>query len=408
MVIELGILSYKLLVTLSYPIFYQIRTYIVHKNSPPLYNSFMSFMSYLSAGLIYLFVKHRSKSEKVVSTAIETPSERTVSVNQIFLEKEDKTKKLKIKKIIRIFYLSLINMIPMLIEFYRLNDLFTILSESIGVLSAISFYFLFSKIFFKIKIYTHQLISLFIISICLLIFLVIDIIKIYNEPNFFSRFGMSLAKFIILFVLYSLYDALVKKHFETYDDVPYHLMFFVGLFSLIIIIPIDIFAIFNSVLGSHIVEHIQKLYTDLGFILFILWFILDIIVGLFWLGGIMLTLYYFTPFHFVISEILSQLFSKCINWISKKEPDPWYLIVIYLFIYAIIIFLSLVYYEIIIIKLWSMEKDTFKYITDRQKDEVNDLQNNYDAHLTEGSGHSSLLQEFNEEGNEGEKQESEK
>ena len=400
MFIEFGILSYKLLVTLLYPIFYQIRTFIIHKETTPLYNSFMSFMSYFSAGIVYLFVKYRSRDIKKLSSTIENNRnpERTISVNQIYLEKEDIRKHRKIKKILRIFLLSLINIIPMLIEFYSLSDLYTILSESIGVLSAISFYFLFSRIFFKTKIYKHQLISLFTISFCLIFFLVLDIIEINKKPFNINRFIMSLLHYIIVFGLYSLYDALVKKHFEAHSTVPYHLMFFVGLFSLILIILIDVISYHFG--NEGIIIQIKKFYRPTFFI----WFLFDVVCGFLWLGGIMLTLYYFTPFHFIISEIFSQLFTKCIKWIKKEQNDSLYLIITYIIIYIIIIFSSLIYYEIIIIKLCSMEVNTFKYISSRQRNESQNLEIAYEENLTDNS-ETPIFQLYDEDDKKEEKEE---
>ena len=421
MFIEFGILSYKLLFILLYPIFYQIRTKISFKDSSPLFNSFMSFMSYLSAGLIYLFVICRIRSTKNVSSSVKNIGESSKLINQIYLIKIDVVKQHKIKKITRLFLLSLINITPMIVEAssmllipLKYKEIF---SESLEVLSATSFYLLFSKIFFKTKIYRHHIISLFIIFFCLLFLLCIDFIKICIEFRFsFIDFGKSLVYFILVFGLYSLYDVLVKKYFQIYGDVPYYLMFFVGLFSLILIIPIDIFVIFFPVFGSHIIEQIKDLCKYFGIILFILWFILDTIVGLFMFLGIILTLYYFTPFHFIISQILLQFFSKCIDWIinnadENNENNEWYLKITYILIYTIIIFSSLIYYEVIIIKLWNLERNTFKYISFRQRLESDDLQDNYDENtsenITEDSRNNSLILSIEEEEQKEDKQEKE-
>ena len=95
--------------------------------------------------------------------------------------------------------------------------------------------------------------------------------------------------------------------------------------------------------------------------------------------GVVLTLYYFTPCHYIISKALSEFISRCIRWIAKKEnkeKDEWHFILIYIFLYVVIIFSSLVYNEVIIINIFSMEKNTIKYISLRERVEFDDSINN--------------------------------
>ena len=49
MLIEFGLINYKLLIPFIYPIFYQIRRYI-HKNSNPYYILFTEYLGYLFGG----------------------------------------------------------------------------------------------------------------------------------------------------------------------------------------------------------------------------------------------------------------------------------------------------------------------------------------------------------------------
>ncbi len=70
MLIEFGIINYKLLIPLIYPLFYQIRRFI-HNDSKPFYELFTNFLGYLFSGLIYLIFKYRTRStinEKQKST----------------------------------------------------------------------------------------------------------------------------------------------------------------------------------------------------------------------------------------------------------------------------------------------------------------------------------------------------
>ena len=51
MLIELGIISYKLILPLIYPFTYHIRR-IIHQNDKPFYDIFTSFLGYLLSGIV--------------------------------------------------------------------------------------------------------------------------------------------------------------------------------------------------------------------------------------------------------------------------------------------------------------------------------------------------------------------
>ena len=184
-------------------------------------------------------------------------------------------------------------------------------------------------------------------------------------------------------MFYTLYDTLVKKHFEIYSTDPYHLMFLVGLFNFILIAPLDLLVYFfdenGEIIGLDIIYQIKFLYKST----FFLPLILEIISAFLWIGGIILTLYYFTPCHFIISLTFAQFLSQCIGWIKNKENNEWYSILINVFLYVIIFFSSLIYNEVIVIHLWSIEKFTDEYITSRGRNETISSLNYYEQHLNE-------------------------
>ena len=156
-------------------------------------------------------------------------------------------------------------------------------------------------------------------------------------------------------------------------------MFFVGLFCLILMIPLDLFVHFYKDAGPELINQVKNLYNE--YKLFFLWFIYAIITGFLWLRAIILTLYYFTPCHFIICKSLSEFLSACIKWCidENDENTERYYIIISIFLYIAIIFFSFIYNEVIIINLWSMEVNTFKYISFREKLEFeNSINNNED------------------------------
>ena len=377
MIIESGILNYKLLITLLYPISYQISFYVTQKKTPPLYDCFINSISYLLAGLIYLIILHRSNIIKK-STTLKNFEGKLVAVNQVYIENQRNIKKRKIKEIFSIFLLSFIFTIPIFIESYVEKKIYLKLTFSLGIVSYIIFNVFFSYLFLNSKLYKHQIISLIIIIFCLIICLFIDIIQIMKETVDFDIFLVSILYLIVTFGLYSLYDILIKLHLETYSGDPYQLMFYIGFFSLILITIIDLFYYFFKIyiFGKDVINEINDNFS----FRYILLIIFDILVGFLWQSGIFLTIYYFTPCHLIISEIFCEYFAKLIAWIIKKLIDVWYIKMIYSFLYFIMLISSLIYNEVIIIKFCSMEENTYKYIALRQKIEFEDIQYTLELH----------------------------
>ena len=388
MIIEFGILSYKLLLLLLYPIFYLISNIILPKDESPLYQGFSKSLGYLLSGLFYLFIKYRSGKSKKLLFTLEKTEDKTTAISQVYAENQNIIKKRKIKKLKSILTLSLTNMIPTIIEIIFLKLLHSDESflSSFRILSILVFLSFFSKVFLNSRIYRHQNISLVIIYTSLLFIFSMHIIQLYIQNNLdFLNFNnlLNLLYSILLFGFYALYDVLVKKHFEFHSTNPYHLMFLIGLFNFILIIPLDLFVyVYNDkdLFGLEIINQIQKFF-ELYNPIFFLRFILDIISGFLWIAGIILTLYYFTPCHIIISFIFLQYLFKCIELIKKQEKYEWYLILINFILYSIIFISSLIYNEIIIVHLWSMQKNTFKYISIRQKLEFENSLDNYEGNL---------------------------
>ena len=401
MIIEFGALNYKLLLPLLNPILHQIRKlYLDTETSMPLYDYFLNIISYLLSGIVYLIILYRSKSHNKQPTS-KNPASKPTAIDEIYLENKNIIMQRKVKKFISIFLLSLINMIPMiskiLISLYLKNhQSYKPFTESFGVMSAIIFFPLFSKVCLSSHIYRHQIISLILISFCSLIFLFIEI----YQNNVFFNLIPPLIYFIIYYGFYALYDSLLKKHFEMHLNDPYQLMFFVGLFSFILLIPLDLLSFFiygnneNEIYGLDIINS-SIILINKHKLLSILLFLFDLVTGFFWLGGVILTIYYFTPCHLIISITFSQFLSRLAEWMElsknlmyKKDiGDKWYMAFIYIFLYCIINFSSLLYNEVIIIRFCSLEKNTSKYISLRERLESEIPTNIIEENLTERISH---------------------
>ena len=156
-------------------------------------------------------------------------------------------------------------------------------------------------------------------------------------------------------------------------DSPYHFMFIMGLFSIILILLYEIITViiigfdwdYNGIFYQF-KKNIEK-YEGL----YILIFIGDILSDFILLSGIQLTIYFFTPCHFIISESISQIINTFVNDTIDNFPDYEKAFIYILFI--IIIFATLIYTEAIIIKICSLNKNTRKYIELRQLSDTRHL-----------------------------------
>ena len=192
--IECGIINYKLIIPLIYPLLYQVRR-IIHKNEEkPFLEFFTNYLGYLLSGLVYLFIKFRMK-KKVASSNDDTDSndddidtiilplndlsvpndtvnsepkpsfikvkaharknmlmsENINGNNQIALEKEKIKKMNSRKKHLYILILVIIYLIPMLLDAYNPYTFKT--SSSVSLFFCIISYVIFGKLILGMKIY---------------------------------------------------------------------------------------------------------------------------------------------------------------------------------------------------------------------------------------------------------------
>ena len=149
-------------------------------------------------------------------------------------------------------------------------------------------------------------------------------------------------------------------------DSPYHFMFIIGVTSLCILIPYEIFTLFlfgeNTVFNG-ILYQIKNNYNKYSYF-YPLLFIGDILVSFLWGAGIHLTFYFLDPCHFIISESLCQIISTFING-SIEEYSTNIKIVIYI-LYVIISAATLIYNEVIIINVGNLSVNTKKKIMYRE------------------------------------------
>ena len=153
---------------------------------------------------------------------------------------------------------------------------------------------------------------------------------------------------------------------------PYKLMVNIGIISCIILLIYDILAyliVGEKNIKIHGIILGVKNNLKLSFIIII---IFDILLYFLTNIGIWLTIYYFTPFHFIISESISEYLYYFFDYMKNKgkfyEKED---IILYCFVYIINLFFSLVFNEIIILKFWKLDYNTEKYIKEREREDCN-------------------------------------
>ena len=404
--IECGIINYKLIIPLIYPLFYQIRR-IIHKNDEkPFLQFFTNYLGYLLSGLIYLFIKWRMKKKKVITknndlsdkdvdtivyelndlfvptfndsfdrsstssfvkvkTLVNTKTLRSEHSNQIALEKIKIEKKNSKRKHLFILLLVVIYLIPMLLDAFNPYAFKT--SSSVSLFFSIISYVIFGRLILGMKIYTHQIFALIIILVGNII--IVLLVLIGKETQ---NFILSLLFIVSIVVLFCLYNNLAKRYFNVYMGSPYYLMFVIGLISICLIFPYEVITVIafgKNTSFNGIFYQMEKNFEKTS--LYPLIFIGDIISAFLWIAGIILTIYFFTPCHFIICESISQILSALISH-TLDELSVARQVIIYILFF--IIFLgSLIYNEIFIINICSLSKNTQKHIIIRQKEETDNI-----------------------------------
>ena len=301
---------------------------------------------------------------------IKIESVKPVGLGNPSIQDEDKNnlKRFTFEKYVFILGLVLIYLIPLFLDSYcsTRDDLNFKTSSSMSLFFCIISYVCFSRKLLGDKIYRHQVFSLIIIGVCIILSNIL-IIAGGDNPNIW----WNILFLFLIDALYGLYNVLEKKYFNKYMDTPDHLMFVIGLMSLIIVLlyeTITFFALGKDWDFNGIFYQLEKNFENNN--LYPLIFLGDIATAFVWILGIQLTVYWFTPCHFIISESVSQILSTFINN-NLKDHSIYTKISVYFFSFIILI-AAFIYNEVIIIKLYHLEDDTKKYILKRAEEKIDD------------------------------------
>ena len=227
----------------------------------------------------------------------------------------------------------------------------------------ILFILIFSHFILKVKLYKHHFISLMLIII---FGIIINIIyNIYEEIS--EEFFFKILNTFIIEIIFSLQIVVAKYAMEYKLSSPYEICLFEGVF--ILVINLILLIIFTFIPMSEIkyiknTEYEGKMYIDNFFQYFskisyieVISFII-IMLGRFGFNIFcLLIIKYFTPSHSIIILIIGEVY------FAFNDLEPLWRVFIEYFIYALLIFVMLVFLEIIEINLWGLQKNTERNIS---------------------------------------------
>ena len=375
MFIEFGTFNIKLLFLLIlYPSGGLLENSVLDGCSQ-LFRYFTAYLSFLIAGPIYLIISRsmKKKNNNVKTTVI---ANKGSAINQIEQQDEKEEKNKKSKKELYLYLLIFLYFLPIFCsevfsEKVEENETNELRPQLVVFILPTYFYIIFSNFLLKEKIYRHRIFSIIMMTVCFLIFL------IYSGKLIFK---LNIILISLLFQccnkgINALFSVLLKMYFNTYLIDPYLFIFYLGFYSLLILIPFEIIYYLidgeeKGLLGKGTINQ-TKLYLGDGKIKENIFdFFLLILIFLFKYGSQILLVYHFTPSHFIISLMIHALATMIKSFIDNKEEHFDTFTEVFFIVLNVVIFIScFIYNEIIIIKLCKLEKYTAKYISKRQENE---------------------------------------
>ena len=381
MLIYCGKIQPRLIIIFIFPIFLQFSRIIRdNDNSNGLFNVFKNNLGTVFCGIFYIIIsinfrKKKKKTNKKnnsdcssnttlsgSSSSEELTQKRNLNT-MLQIEREIENQNIKAiklqkqKQILPSLIISVCRLIGVCIKSLWVIDINKDLKYNIQNLIELLFLVIFSVIFLKFTVYSHQIVSIIIIAICLLVFFIntviydhLGIIKILDEVIYYT----SIQGF------YCLSNVLGKIYLNKYFDNIYIFLLYVGLISLIPVIIAGIVFLFID-LGEkfQIFQQFKKIN--------IFYFFLDIFMSSLYQIGLWLTIYYFSPCHYIIFETIGNILDvtytiiKDENYFKKNEQ------IFFVALYPIILFIVLVFNEIIILNFCGLNYNTKIEIMKRER-----------------------------------------
>ncbi len=375
--IKCGKWNNKLLIPIVFPTFAFIRRYLreiflYEKRIKPFYEIFFNYLSMSICGIIYLFVYFKSKSELINDKHTDNLTNNSIlnmNVLKIKMIEEKKSKKRRTKKIFLFLASFILLSLGYVFQIIKNDNIEFQFRQNIAVLIIIFYLCIFSKLILKFTMKIHQIISIIIIGLCLSVCFIQALIHLYKQGKLTTDvIKSSIIYFGVMQFFFILGDVLSKRYLDNYEGSPYLFIFKIGIIGLIITIIIGIILSINNH-ESDLLELIKFCFSDKFFLILI-----DILCGTCFLIGLYLTLYYFTPFQFIISETITEFCETLLKLIEVKfnddpSDDKYYSneqIITFPFLYIFIFLGVIVFNEIIILSCFNLNENTREEIDRRQ------------------------------------------
>ena len=374
----------KLFFLLIFPISKEVEKFISPLylgNDPNLFKIFRAFLSNEFSFIFLLIIKCINKSNKKEIIKEENDKIDESDLTIVDIEIKNVKKKNQAKSFLFLSLLSLLYFGSYLFNYYVREKNVRLCRNSIGIIYELIILYILSKLILKEKYHKHHYLSISPICISLIVIFIIYLKELKEEKSsIFNAFWY----FLVYYSLFGLFNVLIKKYFLLYFYSIYFVLLLIGAFVCIPMLIYDIFAFYlNKDASGVIIGFANNITSAKNFFLFIidLLFLLMSNLGIFW------TVYYFTPFHLIICEFISEIIYYYVRLIEIKTKtgvgvetisDFEFLykknnIIIFSIIFFINLICSLIFNEIIILTFCKLEHETKKYIKDRAELDVNSL-----------------------------------
>ena len=224
---------------------------------------------------------------------------------------------------------------------------------------------LFSKYILNSNIYKHQYLSLFICFIGCILIIIPVCLKLTKEDILYNILNF------IGGIIYPLFLILIKYLSNKYYISPLFICFLLGIISIIV-------TCFGSIIYSLIEYHDFSYFNDCfdfsevdNKVSISIYIILNYLFSTTLNALTMLVLLYFSPILLIITDIISPMLYWIVKTIEEGSSIPD--IIFNPIGYIIILFSTLIYNEIIILNFCGLSKNTKKYVEERIKTELVEL-----------------------------------
>ena len=315
-------------------------------------------MTYIGGGILYFLSWIRTRTEESRDKAIDLLEKRERNLSSIRYIYNDGLKKNKLHIFLMLSAMSILLVLSTITAIYSKGK--NVFERRLYFLFFIA---LFSKIILKLDIFSHQILSLLIafIGLILLFIPVILVIEkddlIINICIFASSIGFSL--FLVLCRLLT----------QNYYMSPYLCILFIGIYStLITLIGYIIYSLIKYKNLSYIIDAFNFENIELDGKLLGLYYLLSFFFGSLLQILTILVIYYFSPTLWIVTDIISPFLSWIVYCIQNGESGRN--IAFNCLGYFIVFFSSLIYNEIIICNFYGLNENVKKCIEERQKEEL--------------------------------------